>query len=112
MEKNANSKHCFSREEIVRKFGNCRGKTLGEIDKTGVFAGKPKNKGVAGAVIEQSVLGYPPDVRQEPDIKIDGIPYEVKTTGLVFGAKSKGGGAAASFKARAFRVGQVRAERP
>lgn len=92
VEKNANSKHCFSREEIVRKFGNCRGKTLGEIDKTGVFEGKPKNKGVAGAVIEQSVLGYPPDVRQEPDIKIDGIPYEVKTTGLVFGAKSKGGG--------------------
>ena len=84
-----NSKHSFSHDEIVRRFEDVKGKTLGEIDATGVFSGKPKNKGVAGAVIEQSVLGYPPDSRQEPDIEIDGLPYEVKTTGLVFGAEKR-----------------------
>ena len=79
------SVHSFTREEIARRFGSARGKTLGAIDSTGAFAGKPKNKGVAGAVVEQSVLGYPPDSRQEPDIEIDGLPYEVKTTGLIYG---------------------------
>ena len=83
------SKHVFSCEEVIRRFEDAKGKTLGEIDTTGVFSGKPKNKGVAGAVIEQSVLGYPPDSRQEPDIEIDGLPYEVKTTGLIFGAKKR-----------------------
>lgn len=84
-----NSEHSFSHDEIIRRFEGAKGKTLGEIDVTGVFSGKPKNKGVAGAVIEQSVLGYPPDSRQEPDIEIDGLPYEVKTTGLIFGAKKR-----------------------
>ena len=83
------SKHVFSCEEVICRFEDAKGKTLGEIDTTGVFSGKPKNKGVAGAVIEQSVLGYPPDSRQEPDIEIDGLPYEVKTTGLIFGAKKR-----------------------
>ncbi len=59
------------------------GRTLGEVDRTGVFSGRGRNKGVAGAVVEQSVLGYPADSRQEPDVRIDGVPYEVKTTGLV-----------------------------
>lgn len=79
----AMARHDFTNEEIAQRFESCRGKTLGEIDRTGVFSGKPKNKGVAGDVIEQSILGYPADTRQEPDIEIDGIPYEVKTTGLV-----------------------------
>lgn len=82
--------HAYSSEEIGRRFSACEGKTLGEIDRTGVFAGKPRNKGVAGDVIEQSVLGYPADSRQEPDIEIDGVPYEVKTTGVIRGRKGEG----------------------
>lgn len=79
--------HSYTHEEIDSRFERCKGKKLGEIDKTGVFSGKARNKGVAGAVIEQSVLGYPADSRQEPDIQIDGVPYEVKTTGLIHDKK-------------------------
>lgn len=89
MEKNGDL-HSFTAREIAARFDACRGKTLGEIDQTGVFPGKPKNKGVAGDVIEQSVLGYPADSRQEPDIEIDGTEYEVKTTGVIRDRKSGG----------------------
>lgn len=82
--------HCFTSQEIRIRFDSCEGKTLGQIDSTGLFEGKPKNKGIAGDVIEQSVLGYPADTRQEPDIEIDGIPYEVKTTGVVKERKGEG----------------------
>ncbi len=82
-------KHSFTMDEIVGRFEASKGKTLGEIDTTGVFSGKPKNKGVAGAVVEQSILGYPPDSYSTPDIEIDGVPHEVKTTGLVFGGKKR-----------------------
>lgn len=79
----------YTYDEINCRFESCKGRTLGEIDSTGVFSGKSGNKGVAGAVVEQSILGYPPDSRQAPDIEIDGTPYEVKTTGLVLGGKSQ-----------------------
>ncbi len=81
--------HSFTFQEIVSRFEPCKGRSLGEIDQTGIFSGKARNKGVAGAVIEQSVLGYPADTRQEPDIEIDGVPYEVKTTGLIRDKKDK-----------------------
>ena len=87
MEQQYASGHVFTHDEIVERFDSVKGKKLGQIDATGVFSGKPKNKGVAGLVVEQSVLGYPPDSNQRPDIEIDGIPYEVKTTGLVFDRK-------------------------
>lgn len=73
----------FSSADVGRRLDACVGRTLGEVDRTGVFSGRGRNKGVAGAVVEQSVLGYPADSRQEPDVRIDGVPYEVKTTGLV-----------------------------
>lgn len=85
-------KHSFTTDEIIRRFEDGKGKTLGEIDTTGVFSGKPKNKGVAGAVVEQSILGYPPDSSVTPDIEIDGVPYEVKTTGLIYDEKSRKSG--------------------
>lgn len=91
--RDANTDHLFTMNDIVSRFESCRGKTLGEIDKTGVFAGRPKDKGVAGVVIEQSVLGYPRDSRRRPDIVIDGVEHEVKTTGLIFGDKRAKGGA-------------------
>ena len=75
--------HRFTDAEIRRRFDACVGHTLGEIDSTNVFeryAGK--NKGIAGDVVEQSVLGYPADSRQEPDLEVDGMDVELKVTGL------------------------------
>lgn len=77
--------HIFTREEVVRRLEAARNKTLGEIDAAGVFErarGKKKVTGIAGDVIEQSVFGYPPDSYQEPDLLIDYVPTELKTTGL------------------------------
>ena len=75
--------HSFTFSEIEHKFDACVGRTLGEIDSSDVFgryAGK--NKGIAGSVVEQSVLGYPADSAQEPDIEVDGVDVELKVTGL------------------------------
>ena len=76
-------KHVYTYDDIRRRFDNCVGRTLGEIDSSDVFrryAGK--NKGIAGDVVEQSVLGYPADSRQEPDLEVDGMDVELKVTGL------------------------------
>jgi hypothetical protein len=48
----------------------------------------PKVTCIAGMVVEQSVLGYPPDVRQECDISVDGTDVGVKTAGA---RRDKGG---------------------
>ncbi|MET7018838.1 MutH/Sau3AI family endonuclease [Bacillus mycoides] len=74
--------HVFIKQEILEMFDAIVDKTLGEIDKNKVFEYKPKNKGIAGHVIEKSVLGYPLDSKPRPDIVVDGIDIEVKTTGL------------------------------
>lgn len=61
------------------------GKTLGEVDAANVFdrtKTNPKITGIAGDVVEQSILGYPPNSAQEPDLIVDGEPTELKTTGL------------------------------
>ena len=75
--------HSFTFSEIEHRFDACVGRTLGEIDSSDVFgryAGE--NKGIAGSVVEQSVLGYPADSVQEPDIEVDGVDVELKVTGL------------------------------
>jgi len=62
-----------------------KGKTLGEVDKSNQFDRTWKSgkiTGIAGDVIEQSVLGYKRDSKQECDIEIDGILTELKTTGV------------------------------
>lgn len=78
--------HPFSRRELIHRFEMCFGKTFGEIDRLQVFQhidlGK-RNKGVLGAVIEQSVLGLSADSEQRPDLLVDGVPVELKTTGLL-----------------------------
>lgn len=77
--------HLFTRNQIIDIFSVCFGKTLGELDKNHVFdraIKNPKITGIAGDVVEQSILGYEPDSDQRPDILVDGIPYEVKTTGV------------------------------
>lgn len=75
----------FVRTDLENKLESVRNKTLGEVDTANVFAitvTNPKVTGIAGAVVEQSILGYPPDSLQRPDIVVDDIPTEVKTTGL------------------------------
>ncbi len=71
--------HTFTKEQLERIFNECKNKTLGEVDKNHVFnrtINNPKITGIAGDVIEQSVLGYPADQRQKPDLLVDGIKVE------------------------------------
>lgn len=75
----------FTRQQLEEILGAIVGKTLGQVDTKNVFARtikSPKITGIAGDVIEQSVLGYPPNSSQRPDIIVDGIETEVKTTGI------------------------------
>ena len=79
------SNHTFTREEIDKKLSSVVGKTLGEVDVNHVFdrtITKPKITGIAGDVIEQSVLGYPANPAREADLNVDGVPVELKTTGI------------------------------
>ena len=67
------SSHRYTAEDIRERFTSAIGKTAGELDTKGILSGSTahKNKGRIGAVIEQSVLGYPADNMQEPDLIID-----------------------------------------
>ena len=79
--------HFFHRKDLERILEECLNKTLGEVDSNNVFEvtkKHPKYTGIAGHVIEQSVLGYPADTRQEPDLDVDGVKTELKTTGIKF----------------------------
>lgn len=85
----AKGNHSFSERDIRQRFGDIVGHTVAEVDSVGVLAASSasRNKGRIGAIIEQSVLGYPADSDRRPDILIDGQPWEVKATGLVEGAR-------------------------
>ncbi len=83
--------HAYTRHELEGLLSPCVNKTLGEIDATDVFFAvdparnpdyKPKVKGIIGDVMEQSVLGYPANSDQAPDLIVDGKEVEFKTTGL------------------------------
>lgn len=77
--------HKFTRIELEDILKNVVNKTLGEVDINNVFErtiSNPKITGIAGDVIEQSVLGYPPDSKKEADLLVDGVPIELKTTGI------------------------------
>jgi hypothetical protein len=77
--------HIFSYNELVTLLDKSLGRTLGDLDKNHVFdktKNNPKITGIAGDVVEQSVLGYKPDSNQRPDILVDDKYYEVKTTGI------------------------------
>ena len=84
------SSHRYTAEGIRERFTAAIGKTAGELDTKGILSGSTayKNKGRIGAVIEQSVLGYPADNRQEPDLVIDETEWELKTTGLIAATRS------------------------
>ncbi len=75
----------FTRDEINNIFIACSGKTLGQLDRFNVFhkaISNPKITGIAGDVVEQSILGMKANSRQEPDLIIDDEKIELKTTGL------------------------------
>lgn len=77
--------HIYTMNEVLEILTPIVGKTLGEVDKNNVFnkaINKDKIKGIAGDVIEQSVFGYPADIKQEPDLLIDTTEVELKTTGI------------------------------
>ena len=75
----------YTKDFIYNLLESVKGKTLGEVDKSGQFARTAKSEkitGIAGDVIEQSVFGYERDSKQECDIEIDGLLTELKTTGV------------------------------
>lgn len=77
--------HFFHKEELEKILDNALNKTLGEVDVNHVFnktITNPKVTGIAGDVIEQSVLGFPADNLQRPDLNVDGVDTELKTTGI------------------------------
>lgn len=77
--------HFFNKETLVEILLASVDKTLGEVDSSDVFSvaiDKPKITGIAGSVVEQSVLGFPADNEQRPDLDVDGVLVELKTTGM------------------------------
>lgn len=77
--------HKFTKQKLKEIFDKIIGKSFGEIDKNHILArtiNNPKITGIAGDIIEQSVLGYAPNNKQEADLLVDGIYTELKTTGL------------------------------
>ncbi|MCQ2588728.1 MAG: hypothetical protein MJ174_11500 [Treponema sp.] len=88
-----NTEHRYTKQQVIDLLEACLEKTLGEIDKNKVFdrtKTNPKITGIAGDVIEQSVFGYPANNDSNPDLIIDEIPTELKTTGIKLSAKKKG----------------------
>lgn len=71
----------FTSEQVYDLLNAAVGKTLLEVDRACLFAhheGLEKMKGIAGNIIEESVLGCKKDSKQEPDIMVDGVqtrPY-------------------------------------
>ncbi len=95
------------------------GKTLGEVDSKDLFFKvdpdrnpdfKPKIKGMPGDIVEQSVFGYPPDSEQRPDLLIDDVEVELKTTGLRESKKDDGWEAKEPMSITAVSIGSIAAE--
>lgn len=78
----------FTKAEIIKKFRVFEGKkTFGEVDVRNVFSRQVPSKGIAGCVIEQSVLFMQQNSKQEADLMIlqaDGSykNTELKVTGV------------------------------
>jgi len=82
--------HIYTKNDLIRRFDSILGKRLEEIDNQGMFTRVQEfnlQKGVVGTLIEQCVLGYAPDSKQEADLIVtDGaeqIKTELKSTGMV-----------------------------
>ena len=85
----------FTKARIDEILNKAKGLTLGEVDSLGLIdkamianPGKVQ-KGIAGDVIELSVLGCKKrDSNQAPDVLVDNILTELKTTGVIQGKKT------------------------
>lgn len=87
------AEYSISRDMLIGLLDSAVDSTLGEIDKKGVFErtkNNPKITGIAGDVIEQSLLGMPGDNKQVPDLKVGDKLIELKTTGIRYSKKVKG----------------------
>lgn len=79
----------FTRSRIDSILNSVKGKTLGDVDSKNLIMqamqARPDKvqKGIAGDVIEVSVLGCSRDSNAKPDILVDGKKTELKTTGVV-----------------------------
>ncbi|MBQ8656946.1 MAG: hypothetical protein IJ527_07860 [Prevotella sp.] len=83
---NIDKSRIFTRKQVDTLLTAAVGKTLLQVDKAKLFEhhdGCEKVKGIAGIIIEESVLGCKRDNRQDPDILVDGVLVEIKTTGMV-----------------------------
>ena len=85
------AEHVYQKNDLIKMFDSVLNKTLGEIDNIGIFdylysEGFNLQKGIAGTIVEQCVLGYPPDSKQEADlVVVDGdkrVSTELKVTGM------------------------------
>lgn len=84
------AEHVYTKADLISRFDDILDKPFADIDNKGIFEHVKQfgsQKGIAGTIIEQCVLGYDPDSKQEPDlIVIDGHlkkKTELKTTGMV-----------------------------
>lgn len=78
-------KHTFSKDFLDYTLNNIQGKTLEEIGGERFFEivrDNPKITGIYGIIIEECVFGYPPNSSKDPDLIVDGVECELKTTGL------------------------------
>lgn len=85
------AEHKFDKTDLIQRFNAILEKTLEEIDNIGMFEHVlhedfKLQKGIAGAVIEQCVLKYPPDTKQEADLIVvdngKNVDTELKVTGM------------------------------
>lgn len=86
-----NTEHKYTKQQVEELLEACLNKTLGEIDKNHVFDRTKTNQkitGIAGDVIEQSVFGYGANSDSSPDLNIDGVLTELKTTGIRISKKN------------------------
>lgn len=83
--------HVYEKNELIRRFDEILNKTFEEVDNIGMFEhvrseGFQLQKGIAGSVVEQCVLGYSPDSRQEADLVViengERKDTELKVTGM------------------------------
>ncbi len=86
MKNEIDSSRFFTKEQVLSLLNAAMGKTLFEVDSRHLFVHyehMDKVTGLAGNIVEQSILGCKPDNRQDVDIFIDDEGYEIKTTGMV-----------------------------
>lgn len=86
MDPTTDTSRIFTRQQVDELLRASIGKTLLEVDKAQLFVhheGREKMKGIAGDIVEMSILGCKKDSKQEPDILVDGTLIEIKTTGMI-----------------------------